>query len=122
MSDIHIETMVFERETSELIAAAVKAESNVAHVSVVPSMFDGAAEIEHDPDQPLPDDLAARIARRLRGGPIDRDRPTQWHVRLVEPLLGWRGNVETRIGTVICLGRTFPVPANYDEEARSWAA
>jgi len=125
MSDIHVETAFFERDTRELIAAAVLAETNgigVGDLEVNASMFDGDAEIMHDPANPLPDDLPSRIARRLRGGDLDPSAPSQWHVRALHPLEGWRNGAHGRIGTVICLGRTFPVPSDYDEERRTWTA
>lgn len=125
MSDIHIETAFFERETREMISAAVLAEANGVspeELEIETSLFDGEARIIHDPELPLPDDLPARIARRLRGGDIDPSAPTQWHVRAVLPLEGWRNGAPARIGTGICLGRTFPVPSGYDEEERTWTA
>ncbi len=123
MSDIDIETAFFERETREAITAAVIAEANgIApnQIEVVTSLFDGEARIVHDPGEALPDDLPSRIAARLRGGGLDPSAPTQWHVRAVLPLEGWRNGREARIGTEICLGRTFPVPSDYDEERRTW--
>lgn len=120
MSSIEIEDAFFRRETASELTAAFAAELPGVALDVDADQFDGSIDVRHR--VPLPDDLAARVARRLRGGrDVDLSAPTDWHVTAVLPLRGWVGNVEAVVGTTFCFGRTFRIPPGYDEDARSWA-
>lgn len=120
LSSIEIEDAFFTRETAKDIRTAFAAELPGVALDVDADQFDGSIDVRHQ--EPLPDDLAARVARRLRGGrDVDLSAPTDWHVTAVLPLRGWVGSVETIVGTTFCFSRTFRIPAGYDEDARSWA-
>lgn len=126
MSGIGIETSCFERDTRDEIRRAIRRTGPAIpaeRITIIASMFDGTAEILHDVDDALPADFAAKVAERLRGGPMDPAAPSQWHVVAERPMTGVVGNTpDAVIGTRVSFGRTFPVPPSYDEEARSWAA
>lgn len=70
----------------------------------------------------VPVETAYRIARAMRGGADpDTARPTDWHVRSLQPIRdipeqpGGRTGPWPVVGTDIWFSRTYALPAGYDE-------
>ena len=94
---------------------------HLAGARITSDCFDAFVTQSHGPDGSVSRATAFAIARDLRGGrDPDRSRPSDWHVRSLQPdvVVSDRGDHprgRERAGTTIWLSRTYALPDGYDE-------
>lgn len=85
MTDLHLETVYFERLTVREVQAACEQVLHGMKWGIQPSMFDASVIVRHAPDHGPTIDQADRIADLLREGrPLMPDR-ADWHATGVSP-------------------------------------